>query len=334
MPESWFQDDLNQLLLERRSAPASVVMQLFNFLGDLEGYVLVVAFLYVAWDKKLAFRLALVAIGAMLLNHGLKTLIANPRPFVEAGTWAEKWAVSSDKAAALVSEYSTPSGHAMTGSAFYTFLIVNLRRPWVRGVAVVCILLTGLARPYIGVHYVGDVLLGWAIGIPAGLLAARFGDRIAGWWNALSAALHVTFVVGASLTIWVGTVVLYAGNPHGPPPAVLSYLGLLAGLVLGAPIEARRIGFDPRSSAWPVRLLRFVLAVALIAGTLVLLDAVFTLLADDRTGFGQLLRYLRYAAAGFAGVLLAPYLFVRAGLATPSAPPYHAARSTPPRRES
>jgi hypothetical protein len=42
----------------------------------------IVSLVYVAWDKRLAFRLALVAIGAMCLIHGLKTLIANPRPFV------------------------------------------------------------------------------------------------------------------------------------------------------------------------------------------------------------------------------------------------------------
>jgi hypothetical protein len=44
MPE--FREDLVQLLLEHRSAPASALFQTFNFLGDLEGYVLVVSFIY------------------------------------------------------------------------------------------------------------------------------------------------------------------------------------------------------------------------------------------------------------------------------------------------
>jgi membrane-associated phospholipid phosphatase len=326
-----FREDLVQLLFEHRSAPASALFQAFNFLGDLEGYVLVVSFVYVAWDKKLAFRLMLVALGAMLLNHFLKTLIANPRPFVAEGTWAEKWAVSPAKAESLVSEYSTPSGHAMTGSAFYTYLLASLQQRWVRIVAIACIVLTGLARPYIGVHYVEDVLLGWAVGIPAALLAVRYGELLGGWWSGRSVPQQVSLVVAASLVLWVGTRAAYAENPHGPPLEVLSYLGLLTGIVFAYPIEAKHIAFDPRSSSLLVRLVRFVVGVSLVAGTLVLLDHVFALVGDDDSILGNLLRYVRYAAAGIAGMLGGPYLFVRLGLAGVTTPPYYEPRSEPSR---
>jgi len=313
MPE--FREDLVQLLLEHRSAPASALFQTFNFLGDLEGYVLVVSFVYVAWDKELAFRLALLALGTMLLNHVLKTIIANPRPFVGEGTWAEKWAVSPAKAESLVSEYSTPSGHAMTGSAFYTYLFASLRQRWVRSAAIVCIVLTGLARPYIGVHYLEDVLLGWAVGIPAALLAVRYGEGLGRWWSGRTAPAQAFLVVAASLVLWVGTRAAYASNPHGPPLAVLSYLGFLTGFVLAYPAEARHVAFDPKSSGVAVRLIRFVVAIIAVASTLILLDHAFSLISRDDSILGNLLRYVRYAAAAIAGVLGGPYLFVRFGLA-------------------
>ncbi len=327
-----FREDLVQLLFEHRSATASALFQAFNFLGDLEGYVLVVALVYVAWDKKLAFRLALMAIGAMLLNHALKTLIANPRPFVGEGTWAEKWAVSPAKAESLVSEYSTPSGHAMAGSAFYTYLFASLQQRWVRVAAIACIVLTGLARPYIGVHYVEDILLGWAVGIPAALLAFRYGERLGGWWKGRSGPQQVSLVVAVSLVLWVGTRTAYSANPHGPPLEVLSYLGLLTGLVFAYPVEARRIAFDPRSSSVPIRLVRFVLGVALVAGTLVLLDHLFALVSSDDSILGNLLRYMRYAAAVTAGILGGPYLFMRLGLARAIPPPYDVPCSGPSMR--
>ncbi len=310
-----FREDLVQLLFEHRSGPASALFQVFNFLGDLEGYVLIVSLVYVAWDKRLAFRLALVAIGAMVLNHALKTVIANPRPFVGEGTWAEKWAVSPGKAESLVSEYSTPSGHAMTGSAFYTYLIASLQQRWVRLAAVACIVLTGLARPYIGVHYMEDILLGWAVGIPAAVLAFRYGEPLGIWWKGRSGPQQVRLLVSASLVIWVGTRVAYATSPHGPPLAVLSYLGLLTGIVFAYPIEAKHIRFDPRSSGLSIRLVRFVIAVSLVAGILVLLDQLFALVSSDDSVFGNLLRYIRYAAAGGVGFLGGPYLFMHLGLA-------------------
>jgi hypothetical protein len=209
----------------------------------------------------------------------------------------------------------------MTGSAFYTYLLASLQQRWVRIAAIACIVLTGLARPYIGVHYVEDILLGWAVGIPAAVLAFRYGERLGGWWKGRSGPQRGSLVVAGSLAIWVGTRTAYTANPYGPPLAVLSYLGLLSGIVFAYPIEVRRIGFDPRSSGVWTRLVRFVVAVALVAGTLALLDWLFALVSSDDSILGNLLRYIRYAAAGSVGFLGAPYLFVRLGLAGAMPPP-------------
>ncbi len=165
MPESSFHLDLVQFLFENRNGPATALFQLFTLLGEIEGYVLVVCLIYVAYDKKLAFRLSVLALVTMSLNHLLKTLIANPRPFISEGTYAEKWAVSAAKAAELATEYSTPSGHAMAGSCFYSYLYASVKNRSVRIAAIVSILLMGLSRPYLGVHYLEDVFLGWALGI-------------------------------------------------------------------------------------------------------------------------------------------------------------------------
>lgn len=313
MPD--FREDWVLFLFEARTGSASALLQTFNFVGDLEGYVVVISLVYVAWDKRLAFRLALVAIFAMLLNHGLKTLIANPRPFVGDGTWAEKWAVPPAKAAALVSEYSTPSGHAMAGSAFYGTLFASVPRRSVRVGAVLCILLTGLARPYIGVHFVEDILLGWAIGMPLAFVVFRAGESIGAGWNLLSGYAQAGLVVASCFAIWSGTCLVYAANPHGPPLAVLSYLGLLSGLLFAYPLETEFLDFDPQSSSLPIRLVRFVVIVGLVASTLALLDVAFALVSSDDSGLGHLLRYARYAAAGIVGMLGAPYLFLRTGLA-------------------
>jgi hypothetical protein len=50
-------------------------------------------------------------------------------------------------------------------------------------------------------------------------------------------------------------------------------------------------------------------------GTLLSLDVAFEQLAADASRLGNVLRYARDAAAGAMGVLDAPFLFVRLGLA-------------------
>lgn len=116
-------------------------------------------------------------------------------------------------------------------------------------------------------------------------------------------------------SVWVVTRALDSPNPHGQPVAFLSYTGFLAGIVLAYPLEARFVGFDPRSSTVLRKAARFALSIALVMGTPVLLDGASASIADDASPAGNVLRYLRYAAAGVAGMLLGSYLFVRLGLA-------------------
>ena len=314
MLELAFNLDWIQHLAEQRTPIATAFLQLFTFIGDLEGYVLVVTFIYAAYDKKLAFRLAVLVLVTMSLNHVLKTLIANPRPFVAEGTYAERWAVSGAKAEELAAEYSTPSGHAMAGSCFYSYLCASVKSRYLRAVAIATIILIGLSRPYLGVHYVEDVLMGWALGVPIALLAVRVGEKAALVWNRRSLAERVLLVVASSMAVVLATGPLYEASPHGQPLPFVSYLGLLSGIVLAYPLEARWVAFDPRSSTALCKAVRAAMAVALVIGTLALLDWLFAQLGTDSSLLGRVLRYVRYGAAGAVGMLLAPLLFVRLGL--------------------
>jgi membrane protein DedA with SNARE-associated domain len=102
-----------------------------------------------------------VGIAAMLFGiHAIKDAIDRPRP--EGGLVA-------------VSGSSFPSGHA-AHSVFYLWLavtvVIRLRPGMARGALVIAagIALTaliGLSRVYLGVHYMSDVSVGWALGAAA-----------------------------------------------------------------------------------------------------------------------------------------------------------------------
>jgi membrane-associated phospholipid phosphatase len=310
-----FHHDWMQWLADHRVAPLTAVMQAFTFSGELEGYVLLVALVFAAYDKRLAIRLAFVTLLAMTANHFLKTLIRNPRPFVTAGTYREAWAVSADRAGELVTEFSTPSGHAMAGGAFWGFWYSVAKDRAARIGCVVMLLGTGLSRPYLGVHYVEDILLGWPLGLAIAFGAARWGDAFAGRWRALSIATRVSIAVGASAALWALTRAFGDAGATGQPSAFVSYAGFLTGIVAAGPLEEAHVRFDPRSSSPPRKAIRFVLGVVAILGTLALLDAPFAAIAADATPLGDLLRYVRYAGASVVGLFVAPLVSVRLGLA-------------------
>lgn len=100
---------------------------------------------------------ALVALGGgLLLNAGLKLVIARPRP-------------DADDATVLETTLSFPSGHANASAALATALVLlawptRARLPVM--LAGGCFALAvGVSRVMAGVHHPGDVLAGWALGI-------------------------------------------------------------------------------------------------------------------------------------------------------------------------
>jgi membrane-associated phospholipid phosphatase len=97
-----------------------------------------------------------VAIGSIVLNLTLKNAYQRPRPSMPL---------------VAAEGLSFPSGHAMIAASFYGLLIylvqTHVRRPslrWVRRLTIAAllllILLIGLTRVYLRVHYTSDVLAG------------------------------------------------------------------------------------------------------------------------------------------------------------------------------
>jgi membrane-associated phospholipid phosphatase len=106
-----------------------------------------------------AIGLLLVTAGAQLLNSVLKDLFQRARPSPVTSVLFDAQA------------FSFPSGHAMVSAAFYLYLAYlgwQLVRGWPRlllaGSLVLLVLLIGLSRMFLGVHYLTDVIAGYIAG--------------------------------------------------------------------------------------------------------------------------------------------------------------------------
>ena len=306
---------LVQLLADHRNSYITKLALVAAFLGSSQGYILLILLFYVAWNKRLAIRLTVVLLVASSLNNLLKMILHNPRPFVAQGTYLKKWAVPPSSVRSLAAEYSTPSGHATGASSFFAYLYGVVRSKTVRALAVAAIFLIGVSRPYLGVHYCEDVLLGWALGLVVALVALRYSNAIDAAWSRLPHTLQVVIVVPACLTLWILSVLLNGDNTAGQPHTYLDFGGFLTGIVLAYPLERRIVNFDPRSSTVLVKLLRYVLSIGLVVFTLLILDKVFGLLTDRSSLLWNLLEYLRFTATGFVAFFLAPLLFTKIGWA-------------------
>lgn len=135
------------------------------------GVLAAAAFFLKGWRRGALLTVVLLS-GAGLLNWLLKLSFARVRP-------------ASFFDYPLPGSPSFPSGHALFAASIFGGLAVLLTdrmenrvlQVLVWQIAISLILLVGLSRVYLGVHYPSDVLAGWAVGV-VWVTAVAVGDRL------------------------------------------------------------------------------------------------------------------------------------------------------------
>jgi membrane protein DedA with SNARE-associated domain/membrane-associated phospholipid phosphatase len=143
--------------------PLTTFFLLVTALGSIEAIVLlgVVVAALLAWGQRWTLLGTWLAAGAgsAVLDWLLKGLFERPRPYFAHPLLVE-------------TSYSFPSGHAMESFVVYgmlAYFTVLALRSWKARVAVVfgaalLVMLIGFSRMYLGVHYLSDVIAGYAAG--------------------------------------------------------------------------------------------------------------------------------------------------------------------------
>lgn len=110
--------------------------------------------------------LAGLAAGALLGNLCLKPLIARPRP-----CWLD---TSAELLIAAPTDYSFPSGHALSSTIAATVLTLTSRR--LATAAIPLAVLIAFSRLYLYVHFPSDILGGVLLGLVIGIAVFFVGN--------------------------------------------------------------------------------------------------------------------------------------------------------------
>lgn len=146
-----------EFILALQSHQSPLLDIFFNFITQFGGlaYILVIPLIVWCIEPRMGIRTLLAMVIAQYLVMLIKDIVQEPRPYL-----ADSRIVSEGEHG-----FSFPSGHAMGSMVFYGLLILWTDQRWLRWLLAALIVLIGLSRNYLGVHYPHDVLFGWLLGM-------------------------------------------------------------------------------------------------------------------------------------------------------------------------
>lgn len=310
--------------LQTLSPALDTPMEIFTFLGTIEFYLLLIPLIYWVIDTQLGFRIFLLLISTDILGAAFKHLLRQPRPY---------W-IGEVKHIGVETSYGIPSTHASDSFAIWGFLAYQLRRGWLWVVSCLVILLVGISRMYLGLHFPTDVLGGWLLGLIV-IILFMVGERLLMPWlkKQSQTSLIATGFALSIILILIGQLVLalVASSPDPAswaefskeartPSSYITQSGALFGAIAGYVLMLGRGSFQVKN-AWLPRAGCYLIGMISVLIFYIGLDVLFSMIAEDASLPGYFLRYIRYAAVSFWVTFGAPWTFLKLRLAVPAVKP-------------
>jgi membrane-associated phospholipid phosphatase len=305
------------------------IMKFFTWLGYPQAYMIVIAIIYWSVDRRLGLRMAIFLPVVSSLNSILKQAFHAPRPY---------WVDPEIKAIRVSNGFGMPSGHAQ-GATVWLYAGALLKRRWFWALTISVVLLVGLSRVYLGVHFFSQVLAGWLIGILVIVLFLRFEAGFLHWFLNQKIKWQILTIVGttALFIIFGGIFVFMSGDWEMPAAwltnalddmagkneSILYSIGLDAvagnaggfmGVVLGALFLHRKGEFEVGGKWWVV-ILRCIIGLLVIFSIFWLFNLIEP--EHNREALGSIWRFGGFFLISFSALYLVPVLLMRIRLLKP-----------------
>ncbi|NCP87552.1 MAG: phosphoesterase PA-phosphatase [Anaerolineae bacterium CG_4_9_14_3_um_filter_57_17] len=307
-----------QLVLAIQSLGAwlEIPMKFFSFLGSEQFYLFILPALYWSVDTALGLRVGAVLLLNVGVNDIFKLALHAPRPY---------WFDPAVRPISAETSFGAPSGHAQLSAGVWGALAASIRKPWGWALAVALTFLIGFSRIYLGVHFLHDVVLGWALGALVLGVVLRVQEPLAHWLVKKTVLQQVGMALALSLMLVISgalarpaslppewtTNAIQAGAAQLPDPVTLdgnlTAAGALFGLLAGLAWMNTQGGFSAEGTTIQ-RLARYALGLVGVALFWFGLGALFP---RGEALLPYILRFVRYSLIGFWISAGAPWFFAK-----------------------
>ncbi len=241
-------------ILMLQSSPSPFLDSFFYLITQLGGmaYILVVPFVIWCIEPRLGIRALLAMLIAQYIVMLVKDIVQEPRPYL-----ADSRIISEGERSS-----SFPSGHAMGSMVFYGLLLLWTDKKWLKASIGILVVLIGLSRNYLGVHYPHDVIAGWVLGIIFLYGWCKWQYQIADFFyrQSLSVQLSLLFIIPAA----IATVHYFVFDSF----RALAVAGAISACVLSLMVNKNNTLLNIEGSII-LKAGRYIIGTAIMLGTLV-----------------------------------------------------------------
>ena len=155
-----FDDSVYKYVSKIICNPITIIAKIITFIGSAYAIIpICLISIILFWKRKESIYIPVNLVIVFIYNQVLKRIIQRPRP--------EEFRIVEEAG------FSFPSGHSMVSMGFYGFFIYliykNIKNKYLKWISIfaltIMILLIGLSRIYLGVHYASDVIAGFSLSI-------------------------------------------------------------------------------------------------------------------------------------------------------------------------
>lgn len=283
------------IFIQRFMSPTLIkIAGIITEFGDAMILVGVIGLFYWSLNKELGKKLVVYLGFVNIVNTCVKSAVKRLRPYMANADIQCLKPVNNegDINDVISQEFSFPSGHANNSMSIYGTIAKNsISRIW-KAILIILILLNGISRFVLGVHYPTDVIAGWIVACVCiavyGILEKKLGRYKT--YILLDVIGIVGFFIAKSNDFYTG-------------------YGIFLGSTLGIMFEEKTINFEGTKKVVPV-----ILRTAIGAGLYVILNTLMKLpFSNDFLNSGTVLafsvRAVRYAIIGFLLIGIYPMAF-------------------------
>jgi membrane-associated phospholipid phosphatase len=319
MDSFWHTEIVFNLIIQNWGLWLTPAMRLFSLFGQQELYVLVLPTIYWCFDAGIAIKLTFLLVGSGYSNSMLKITFHGARPY---------WFDPRVKAIATESSFGMPSGHAQNAASIWGFFSIITIKKWLKVLLITLILLIGISRLYLGVHFASDIILGWFFGGFILFLFVKLEKPFLTWferYSFLGKTIFISIISFLMLTLgtgwlaiqsqiaipenWNALVKTIPGSvPINPYYAndIVTFSGVFWGMMVGHLWLARSMNYNPAIGTPRQKLGRLFLG---FIGIIPIVYGIAAILPSGSDLLGQTIRLFKYALVSLWAAGLAPVLF-------------------------